>query len=84
MKKLKELADYLGKKLEELDVIRQFDLDKITDVEFEGIDYSDAMDFSDAFIVRCNYDGKPATGEQLDYINNNSSYVHEMLMEHLF
>ena len=53
------------------------DLQKITNIQIEGIDYNDSPDFVDAFISSAEYDGKEMTEKQLDEVNENSDFVHE-------
>lgn len=45
--------------------------EQIDNLEFEGVDPSDYPDFCDAFIATCDVDGKEATEDQLDWINDN-------------
>ena len=59
------------------------DITKINNIEFYGIDYKDAPDFCDAFIISANYNGKEMTDEQLNNINENSDFVHEQLYNYL-
>lgn len=56
------------------------DYEKIDNIEFENIDYGD---FCDAFISSANYDGIAMTDDQLDELNDDTSFVYEKLMEHL-
>lgn len=60
------------------------DITKINNIEFDGIDYKDAPDFCDAFIISADYNGKEMTNEQLSNINENSDFVHEQLYNYLF
>ena len=60
------------------------DFSLIDDIEFDGIHFSDWPDMSDAFICRCCYDGREATEDELDIINDDGSFVYEALMDHLF
>jgi hypothetical protein len=59
------------------------DFTKIDNIEFDGINPSDAPDYADAFILNCDIDGIPATEEELDIINNDSEFVYNSLMDHL-
>lgn len=59
------------------------DYKKIDNIEFENIDYSDYPDFCDAFISSAYYDGVAMTDDQLDELNDDTSFVYEKLMEHL-
>ena len=60
------------------------DFEKVTDIEVSGIDMKDYPDFCDAYIYDAVYDGKPATDEVLDAINENSEFVYEAVMESLY
>lgn len=60
------------------------DITKINNIEFDGIDYKDAPDFCDAFIISADYNGKEMTNEQLSNINENSDFVHEQLYNYLY
>jgi len=44
----------------------------ITEVELDGIDTKDYPDFVDAFVVSCLINGRKATEEELDSINEDS------------
>ena len=59
------------------------DYTKITDIEFDGIDHSDAPDYCDAYIVKANYNGREMTEEELEFINEDSGFIHEKLMDYL-
>ena len=56
----------------------------IDDVEMGGIDTRDYPDFVDAYIVSCCINGRPATDEEIDELNEDSSLIHELVWEHLF
>ncbi len=58
--------------------------DQISDVVFENIDFSDAHDFSDAFIVSACLDGEPMNDEQLEELNNDHNLVYDLLMDHIY
>jgi hypothetical protein len=64
------------------------DFSKLDDIEFDNINYRDAMDFSDAFICRClindNEQWREATEEELDEINDDSDFVYEELLKQMF
>jgi hypothetical protein len=57
---------------------------KIESVEVEGIDPSDYPDFSDAYISYAEIDGREATEEELDELNDDSHFVYELVWEQLF
>jgi hypothetical protein len=59
------------------------DYNKITNIEFEGIDYRDSPDFSDAHIISAEYEGEEMTDEQIQDLNENSDFVYSALMDYL-
>ena len=60
------------------------DYSKIDNVEVEGIDLRDYPDFCDAYIVAFTIDGREATDNELEELNQDSTYVHEATLAHLF
>ena len=62
----------------------KFDYDLIDNIEFDQVDTSDYPDFSDALIIGADYDGEEMTYYQIDRLNEDESFVHEKLMEHLY
>ena len=59
------------------------DTNKIDNIKFEDIDYSDYPDFCDVFISQADYDGHEMTEEELTEINEDRDFVHEKIFEHL-
>ena len=57
------------------------DYSKIDNVEVGDVDINDYPDFSDAFIINADYNGKAMTEEQLDQINDDSGFVHECVLK---
>ena len=57
------------------------DLNKIENIEVDGIDTADYPDFCDAYITAAEYNGKELTDEQLDVLNNNSSFVYSCVVD---
>lgn len=55
----------------------------ISNIIFEGIDYTDYPDYCDAYIVSAEYDGKPMTEEQIDELNVDTDFLYERLIEYL-
>ncbi len=51
--------------------------------EWEGIDYSDAPDYCDAYIVSAERDGVELTDEEIEELNNSDLKL-ELLMEYLY
>jgi hypothetical protein len=62
----------------------EIDYDKITEIEFEGIDGRDAPDFCDAHIVAAWYIDRPLTDDEIDELNDDSSFVYEALQDYLY
>lgn len=56
----------------------------ITDVELDGVDTGDYPDFVDAFVVSCLIDGRKATEEELDSINDDSGLRYGLVSRELF
>ena len=44
----------------------------ITDVEIDGIDYNDYPDFCDAFLAAATYNNKPLTQDEMDTIQQEN------------
>jgi hypothetical protein len=60
------------------------DYSKIDNIRFENIDYEDYPDFCDAYISSADLNGVPMTEMELTKLNEDSEFVHEKLLEHLF
>ena len=60
------------------------DKTKIDNIEFEGINWKDHPDFSDAFISSADINGRKMTDSELDEINEDSEFVHEKLHDYLY
>ena len=60
----------------------------IADIEFGGIDYNDCPDFTDAHIVSAsvleNGKWRAANEDELDSLNDDSSFVYQQLMNHIY
>jgi hypothetical protein len=54
----------------------------IDNIEFGGIVWEDAQDFSDMYIVSADYDGIPMDGDQLDELNHDSQMVYELYLKY--
>lgn len=59
------------------------DFSKISNIEFY-YNTDDYPDFSDAFILNCDYDGRCANECELDKINKNKDFIHEKLIDQLY
>lgn len=60
------------------------DYTKIESVEVEGIDTRDYPDFCDAYVSYAEIDGREATEEELDELNDDSHFVYELVWKQLF
>lgn len=58
------------------------------DIELDGIDTKDYPDFVDAYIVNASVEEngaiRQATDDEIDELNNDSSFVYECVIEQLF
>lgn len=58
-----------------------YKLELFEDFIIEGIDHGDCPDFCDAFVQSASYNGLVATDDQLDWLNEQSMFVYELLLE---
>lgn len=61
-----------------------YDLSKFEDIELGGINTSDYPDFVDTFISSAYYEGIECSDEQLDWLNEQNSFVYDKVLEYLF
>lgn len=59
------------------------DVTKVRDLEFDGVDHSDAPDYSDVFATVAYWDdGRELTEEELDELNDkHSDFVYEKFIK---
>ena len=62
----------------------ELEFKRISNVEFEGVDTSDAPDFCDAFVVSAYYDDEPMTQDQIEELNDDSAMVYDLLIDYLY
>ena len=60
------------------------ELDKITNIELDGIDPGDYPDFCDAYIVSAEIDGVELTDAQIEELNCDSEFVYHCVLKQLF
>lgn len=60
------------------------DYSQIEDIEVDGIDTRDYPDFCDAYISGATYKGRDMTQEELDVLNEDSSFVYECVQDRLY
>lgn len=58
------------------------DYSKIKNATFEGVDFKDSPDFTDAYCVYAELEGEPLTDDQL-YELNDSDEKHELLLRNM-
>jgi len=65
--------------------IMKIDVNKLENIEVDGIDTRDYPDFVDAFIYYAEMDGVELTDEQLDELNDNHpELIYDCVINHLF
>jgi hypothetical protein len=65
--------------------IMKIDVNKLENIEVDGIDTRDYPDFVDAFISYAEMDGVELTDEQLDELNDNyPDLIYDCVINHLF
>ncbi len=65
--------------------IMKIDVNKLENIEVDGIDTRDYPDFVDAFISYAEMDGVELTDEQLDELNDNyPDLIYDAVINHLF
>ena len=65
--------------------IMKIDVNKLENIQVEGIDTRDYPDFVDAFISYAEMDGVELTDEQLDELNDDyPDLVYDCVINHLF
>jgi len=82
MENLQSFIDFLTDAQEIL--LNLIDYSKIDNIEFDGIDHSDAPDYCDAYIISAELYGIALSEIEIDRINKNRDFVYEKLMEYLY
>ena len=59
------------------------DYSRISNIEFEGIDYEDYPDFCDTYIVSAELDGIILSEDEIDKLNEDRELVYEKLWDYL-
>jgi len=57
---------------------------QISNIDIDGIDLRDAPDFVDAYIMDARVDGRQATDEELDQMNDDGEFRYGQVMESLY
>lgn len=65
-----------------------YNLDQFTDFEIEGININDYPDFCDAFVLSASFKGqsgwREASDDELDWLNEQSDFIYQLVLEHIF
>ena len=64
--------------------VSKIDTSQVEDIEIDGINPRDYPDFCDAFILEASYKGREMTDEELEALNEDSDFVYDKVMEHLY
>ena len=56
----------------------------VEDIEIEDIEGTDYPDFCDAYISNATINGKEATEEQLDTLNDDSDFLYECVLDYIY
>ena len=84
MNKLKEFYNFLDEQQNKLAELIGFDYQYLSDIEVDGIDYSDYPDFADAFISSAKYHGLELNDKLLDKLNEDRDFVYEQVIKHIY
>ena len=57
---------------------------QIYNIDIDGIDLRDAPDFVDAYIMDARVDGRQATDEELDQMNDDAMFRYESIEASLY
>ena len=67
---IEKQLEKLGVKINETTNTFNIDVEKLEGVKVAGVDTHDYPDFADAYIEYAEYDGRPLTDEELDWVND--------------
>jgi len=68
--------------VQQLKKLLKMKFEMIDNIEFGGIVWEDAQDFSDMYVVSADYDGLPMDGDELDALNRDSQMVYELYLKY--
>lgn len=55
----------------------------INDIEIDGVDHRDYPDYCDAYIMTAKVEGRMATDEELDQMNDDGQFRYDTVMEYV-
>lgn len=58
--------------------------ENIKNIQLSGIFFNDHPDYTDAYIVSGEIDGKDLTEAQLDEVNADSDFIHEKVLQQIY
>ena len=79
-----KLAKFLGEQQKKLIDLIDIDYEYVTDIEFDGIDHSDAPGYCDAYISSACYHDIEMCDELLDKLNEDRDFVYDKLINYLY
>jgi len=64
--------------------MKKFGSWEVEDIELDDINGDDYPDFCDAYICSATVNGKEATEDQLDALNDDTDFVYNCVIEQVF
>jgi hypothetical protein len=55
----------------------------IEDIQIDGVDHRDYPDYCDAYIMTAKVEGRMATDEELDQMNDDGQFRYDTVMEYV-
>jgi hypothetical protein len=56
---------------------------QISNIQIDGVDHRDYPDYCDAYIMTAKVEGRMATDEELDQMNDDGQFRYDMVMEYV-
>ena len=56
---------------------------QISNIQIDGIDHRDYPDYCDAYIMTAKVEGRMATDEELDQMNDDGQFRYDTVMEYV-
>ena len=67
--------------VENIKTNEMIDLNKVTNVEVDGIDFKDYPDFVDSYIFYAELEGVEMTEDQLEELSENTEFVYNAVIK---